>query len=364
MKIRNLLVAIGLALLAAVWLLSGILGREATETPPTLAEVRDATLDVLGDRPMTRVRVQRSRATTQPKSLTLRGRTEIKNVVVVQSQTNGLVTRREVDVGEHVSVGELLCQLETTDREARVGEARAAVAMTSVAYEGALSLQEAGLQGELEIATAKSNLSVAERGLVTAEIELGRTSIRSPIAGIVEETLVNVGDYALMGTPCVKLVDLDPIYITASVSEMHVDEISVGAEAEAVLTNGRTVSGPVTFVGNVASDQSRTFRVEVAVANPEYEIRAGLSAELTVPLDLYEVHKISAALLVLNSEGDTGVRVVNSDRRVEFRKVEIVRQTGDGLWVSGLPDSVVLISVGQEFVSAGERVEISYADST
>lgn len=364
MKIRNLLVAAGLALVAGVWLLSGILGREPSESPPTLAEVRDVTLDVLGDRPMTRVRVQRSRATTQPKLLTLRGRTEIKNVVVVQSQTNGLVTRRAVDVGEQVSVGDVLCHLETSDREARVDEARAAVEMTSVAYEGAVSLQEAGLQGELQIATAKSNLTMAERGLVTAEIELGRTVIRSPVDGIVEETLVNVGDYALMGSPCVKLVDLDPVYITANVSETHVDEISIGAEAEALLTNGRAVSGPVTFVGNVASDQSRTFRIEVAVANPDYEIRAGLSAELTVPLELYEVHKISAALLVLNSEGDIGVRVVNSDRRVEFRRVDIVRQTSDGLWVSGLPDSVVLISVGQEFVSAGEHVEISYADST
>ena len=66
--------------------------------------------------------------------------------------------------------------------------------------------------------------------------------------------------------------------------------------------------------------------------------------------------KISPGILVLDDNGAVGVRIVK-DGIVHFVPVKIVSDGPDGMWVSGLPDHVTVITVGQEFVSDGERVE-------
>ena len=65
--------------------------------------------------------------------------------------------------------------------------------------------------------------------------------------------------------------------------------------------------------------------------------------------------KISSGILVLDDNGVYGVRVVNHGI-VRFMPVQIVSDDPDGMWVSGLPDHVTVITVGQQFVNDGARV--------
>jgi len=65
---------------------------------------------------------------------------------------------------------------------------------------------------------------------------------------------------------------------------------------------------------------------------------------------------LSPALLSLNASDVLGVKFVNSDDRVEFMPVEVVRSTAEGLWISGLHEDTRIITVGQGFVHAGEKV--------
>jgi multidrug efflux system membrane fusion protein len=75
-------------------------------------------------------------------------------------------------------------------------------------------------------------------------------------------------------------------------------------------------------------------------------------------------HKVSPALFTLNDAGDLGVRTIDDDNVVEFFKVVIVEDTNEGAWVTGLPDTVTLITVGQEFVLTGETVDPVYPASS
>ena len=59
---------------------------------------------------------------------------------------------------------------------------------------------------------------------------------------------------------------------------------------------------------------------------------------------------------MLNDNGVVGVRVVENGI-VRFMPVQIVSDGPDGMWVTGLPDGVDVITVGQEFVSDGQRVK-------
>lgn len=69
-------------------------------------------------------------------------------------------------------------------------------------------------------------------------------------------------------------------------------------------------------------------------------------------------HKISPAILSLNDQGKLGIRLVNINNEVEFRTIEILEDTTDGLWISGLPPFARIITLGQEYVFQGQTVKV------
>ena len=105
-----------------------------------------------------------------------------------------------------------------------------------------------------------------------------------------------------------------------------------------------------------ADDTTRTFRVEVELPNPDGKLRVGVSADIHIPVRQLMAEKISPGILVLDDNGVVGVRAVERGI-VRFLPVDIVSDGPDGMWVSGLPDHVAVITVGQSFVSDGERVK-------
>ena len=70
-------------------------------------------------------------------------------------------------------------------------------------------------------------------------------------------------------------------------------------------------------------------------------------------------HKITASVLLLTDEGNIGVRTVNSESKVEFHSIQIIKDTADGLWVSGIPQFSNLIVQGQGFVENGQTVAVT-----
>jgi len=78
---------------------------------------------------------------------------------------------------------------------------------------------------------------------------------------------------------------------------------------------------------------------------------------MAVPLQEVMSYQISPAVLALDDAGQVGVRIVNTNKVVEFHPVQVVRESAEGVWVSGLPPEIDLITVGQEFVADGDKVE-------
>lgn len=343
-----------------VWLLSGIVGDDEAATQTSQLSAAD---DAEGQADIV-VRVRSSRAAEQARTLTLRGRTRTRHAVTVRAETNGRVEERSNDIGAQVSPGDVLCRLELNDRELLVREASAAVDLATLEYEGMKTLRAQGLQQEISVARARAQLSSAHRQLLASELELKRSSVVAPFAGFVEETHAEVGDYLQMGSPCATILDLDPIYVKAAVSEQQYPHLSLGAEVEVELVTGDLAQGSLTFIGKQSTDESRTFPLEVTVPNPNFAISSGLSAEVKISVATRMAHKVAMSHVVLNSDGEVGVRTVDADQRVRFYQVEVVREAQDGLWVSGLPEQVTLITVGQEFVSPGQRVNVQRDTAT
>ena len=128
------------------------------------------------------------------------------------------------------------------------------------------------------------------------------------------------------------------------------------------LGQGGEIAGKVTFLSRDADPTTRTFRVEITVDNGDLALRSGQTAEIAIQADGAMAHLLPSSVLTLDDEGTLGVRTVAEDDTALFMPVQVLRDTRDGIWVTGLPDSAKVITVGQEYVTDGVPVAPSYED--
>jgi multidrug efflux system membrane fusion protein len=155
-------------------------------------------------------------------------------------------------------------------------------------------------------------------------------------------TVINVGEVAF-GT----VVDINNDSVL----------IDVGDKAEARLATGETVRGRIRYVAPVADEATRTFLVELEVDNTAGALRAGGTAELRIPAEAVLAHRVAPSLLTLDDAGNVGIKIINGEGEVEFVVADIALSTSEGVWLTGLPATATIITVGQGYVASGAVVD-------
>ncbi|MGE0584475.1 MAG: efflux RND transporter periplasmic adaptor subunit [Flavobacteriaceae bacterium] len=292
-----------------------------------------------------------------------RGRTEADQRVDIRAQIDGLVEQTVVNKGDTVAKGDVICRIETAARKATLAQAEAQLAQADLDYEATVKLNQKGYAADTKVRALKAQRDAAEAARTAARWTLERTEVRAPISGRVETLPVEIGSYLKPGDICATVVDSDPMLVIVNVSERQIGNLAVGMDAGVRTVDGREAAGRISFIAGTADAQTRTFRVEIAVPNPDGSIREGMTAELAIALPPVKAHLLPASVLVLADDGEIGVRAVNGDNKVEFFPVSILSDDDGGMWVSGLPDKVNIIVTGQEFVQQGVVVTPVPAES-
>ncbi len=361
LKIKwSYVVALALTAGIAGWMSTGniVIGGQADAAdgePPPAERVAEAS-----DAPF-KVRVATFESRDKESYLEIRGRTEAESKVSVRAETNGQVIKRLVSEGQSVRKGDLLCVLDPAARESRLLRARAQLAQAEFDFEAETELLDKGYSAKSKVAALKAQLNAAKASVAEIEWDIGRTEVRAPVDGIVHEPIAEVGDMLTLGSVCASLINPNPMLVIGQVSERDVGLLSVGMKADAKLVTGENVVGHIRYIAPVADPKTRTFRVEVEVENPAGRVRDGVTAHAVVPLPATRAHLMSPAILALADDGQVGVRVVQDDKTVKFLPVKLLSVTESGMWVTGLPDSVTVITVGHDYVSEGQVVEPVFA---
>lgn len=297
-----------------------------------------------------------SLAEPHARALTLRGRTEAERSADLRSEVSGLVISEPLRRGSAVERGDVLCRLDPGDREADLTEARAALAQAELDVAAVERLAERGLTSQAEQLARQARLEAVRARHSRAERALDRLEIRAPFDGVLEEDSAERGTLLQVGGHCATVIALDPILVIGFAPEREVDALAVGNRATARLVTGRSVEGDVRFVARTAEPQTRTFRVDIALPNPDLTIRAGISAEIAIMLDGGMAHRLPQSALTLDDAGALGVRTVEGGR-VRFVPITVIEDSADAVWVAGLPDMAEVIVIGQEFVAEGAEVQ-------
>lgn len=349
---RSYIMAVLLALGAAAWIASGQFA-DGGNAPPALKPPAD--LAAADQVPPVRVRAQT--AELRVNRAIVRGRTEAVRTVEVRAETEGRVVEVAVERGDRVVAGQVIARLASEDRPARLKEARALLEQRRLEHEAARRLSKKGFRSETQLAAASAALGTAEAAVDRAEVELDNIQLRAPFDGIVDDRMSDIGDFLKVGDHVARVVDLDPILVVGQVSEREVGGLEVGRSGSARLITGQELSGRLRFVGAMADATTRTFRAELEVANPEGKIPDGITAEIEIPLDQAMAHLVSPAILTLADDGVIGVKTLEAGDTVGFHPVTILESGLEGVWIGGLPEQVTFITVGQEFVTVGQKVK-------
>ena len=358
---RSTILAIVIAVVASAWVLSGQFGERTGNGEGVAAGVDDQ--DQADSAPLTSVRTRRIVAQPMTDTLILHGRTAADRTVDIRAETFGVVDAVLVERGAAVTAGTPLIRLNVNEREARLAEAEALLDQRRIEHDAAAELNTRGFRSETDLAAARAALDAARAERHLAEIELSRTDIRAPFDGIVDDRMVEVGDYVDVGDTIARVVDLDPIRVIGQVAERHLGQVEPGIVGSVRLVDDRVVEGVVSFTGTIANETTRTYPVELEIENADGSLIQGITAELRLPISQIEAHFLSPAVLTLSDDGQVGVRAVNGEGHVVFHVVDVVGGNADGVWVGGLPVSLDLIVVGQDFVQTGQPVEAVPAEA-
>ena len=308
------------------------------------------------------VRVEVVTAQNLPIEVPLRGRTKAKSAVTVVAQTTGIVQQITVTKGQSVAAGDTLCTLDQGARQLAVDQARAALDQAQTAYNANVELVQRGVAAPNTTLAVEAQLKGAQAQLENAQLELGRTTIKTDVAGVVADPMASVGSMLAAGQPCATVVELDPMLFIASVPESRIAYARLGLSANVSTITGENAEGSVTYIAPTADDATRSFPVEITLDNADLKLRDGITAEAVVNVGTAPVHVLPQSVLTLNDDGVLGIRTVDADSRVAFHPVTIIRDTREGVWVTGLPFRLNVITVGQEFVQPGQIVDARTAD--
>ncbi|MEO1491001.1 MAG: efflux RND transporter periplasmic adaptor subunit [Pseudomonadota bacterium] len=295
--------------------------------------------------------------------LVLRGRTKANRNVQLVAETEGQVISEPLRSGTRVEIGQVLCRLNPGVRAAQLAEAEASLAEAEVEASATTQLKAKGFAAETTLNARRARLEAAQARLDQVNWDIGRLEIKAPFSGVLETDTAEIGTFLSQGAYCANIIDLSRIKISGFVGEQNVDLLSLGQTASARLINGTEVSGEISFVSRVADEQTRTYAVEVTLDNPGWKIRDGMTAELLIDLPSEAAHLVPQSALTLDDGGRMGVRVAE-DGKARFFPVRIMRDTAEGVWVDGLPDTADVIVIGQEFVRNGRTVIATPIDSS
>lgn len=343
------IVAVLIVLGSAGWIASGMLGQGA---PKAMTAPRDPA-------PTSRFKVAVAPVRVEPhaRRIVLSGRTEADKRATAVARASGVIVDLRVKRGSAVRKGDVVAVLSDEARESMVAQARARFEQRQMELKARLKLIEQGNMAALQRPQLEAELKAAEAALAQAEAERQKGWVLAPIAGVVNEAPVEVGQALQPGATVAEVIALDPMLAVVEIAERQLAGVKVGERAKIRLVTGEAAEGAVRFVSRKASPQTRTYRVEINVDNPSGAIPDGVTCEVKLLLAPVPAALVARSALTFSSAGKLGVRIVSEDGVVAFAPVTVVEDGLDRLWLAGLADGARVIVQGQDFVKEGETVE-------
>ncbi|MGB3143375.1 MAG: efflux RND transporter periplasmic adaptor subunit [Maribacter sp.] len=300
--------------------------------------------------------------------LELQGDVSTKQNVLIYPEMAGTLQRVYVKEGDRVAKGQLLASIDDGGMSSQLSQLKTQAALAKTTFERQERLWNQNIGSEIQYLQAKTNYESSENMVAQAQSQLGKSNIRAPFAGIIDNVIKDQGTVVAPGpgSEVFRLVNLSDMYIKVEVPETYLGAVSKGKEAMVYFpVLGDTIMSKIRETGNFINPSNRSFEVEIPVPNKDGKIKPNLSAK--VNLNDYTSENavlIPTSIISENAEGEQYVFVAddpNADNEAVVKRTIITTGKTQGAKIevlTGLEDGNHVIKEGARSVKDGQKVKI------
>lgn len=277
--------------------------------------------------------------------------------VAVTTQATGTLTDWLVRPGDHVVAGQTLGQLDADTQEIALEKAKLAAKDADAALQRTKTLAKTNSATQVQLSTAQLTADNANLAVKSAQLDLTKRSIVTPIAGVVGLLKVTPGNAVNADTVVTTVDDASSILVNYWVPERYASEIRTGmaVKAQTVALPGQTFPGTVSAIDTQVDTTSRTLQVQAIVPNPKGQIRDGMSFSVTMSFPGKSFPSVDPLAVQWSADGSYVWQYAGG--KVHKVMAAIIERNNDGVLLKGpLKPGEMVVTQGVEELADGDNV--------
>lgn len=286
----------------------------------------------------------------------VQGNVQTDKNIIIYPEFSGILTQIYVKDGERVRKGQRLARIDDGGLSSELVRQKSQTALAKTTFERQKRLWDQKIGSEMSYLEAKTNYEATQAATDQLSTQIGKTIITAPFSGVVDNIITDQGAVVSPGqTQILRLVNLEDMYVNASVPEAFLGKVQEGTEVIVELSSlGKEYEGKIRQVGNFINPDNRTFDVKIAIPNPDNAVKPNLIA--TVKINDYTAQNavaVPANVIQQNAEG-SGIAYIYESKT---DSTGIARQVSLGQGYS-YDDQVEITSgldAGQSIILDGAR---------
>jgi len=286
---------------------------------------------------------------------------EPNRVVTLSAEVDGRIERIGPEEGDPVKAGDLLIELNDELIRPQVDRIAAQVRRDEIEFERMEALVQENATSRQDLDNATTGLAASKAQLAEARARLKRTKIHTTLTGILNDVPVEEGEFVSVGTPVAEVVDMAVAKVVVDVPEQDIAFFAVGQKAEVLFQvkgRQRCTQGTITYINELANQQTRSTAMEVTLDNQARTLRSGQIVRVRLTRRTLDEAILIPLLAVIPQEEGYAVYVV-ADSVAERRRVELGLIKGDRVYITdGLKPGETLIVDGHRLIAPGQEVNI------
>jgi len=300
--------------------------------------------------------------------LELQGDVSTKQNVLIYPEMAGTLQRVYVKEGAKVSRGQVLATIDDGGMSSQLSQLKSQAALAKTTFERQERLWNQNIGSEIQFLQAKTNYEAAENMVSQAQSQLGKSTIRAPFSGIIDNVIKDQGTVVAPGpgSEVFRIVNLSDMYIEVEVPESYIGNVTKGKEALVYFpVLGDSIVTKIRETGNFINPSNRSFEAEIPVPNKDGKIKPNLTAKVAInDYTSEEAILIPTSIISENADGEQYVFVAeepNTDGEALVKRSVITTGKTQGANIevlSGLADGNEIIKEGARSVKDGQKVKI------
>jgi RND family efflux transporter MFP subunit len=334
--------------------------------------------------------------------LKLPGTMQAMTEAPILARADGYLKRRLVDIGDRVSEGTVLAEIEAPELDQTIHQAEAAVEQADASAEQAqaalaqgkanrdlarmtagrvkelvakgISTQQDGDQAQAQMAAQDANVQALEKAILAqrsnvaaVKANLARLQdvqsyriVRAPFAGVVTLRNVDVGALVSTGSTLLfRISQIGTLRTYVNVPQASVNAVHPGQQATVTVSHlpGRTFRGTVAHMANALDPSTRTMLVEVDVPNADGALFPGVYATVDLSGSRPDAPLVVPAAAILFRRDGAQVAVVQPDHTLRLQKITVGRDYGDRVEIlQGLAEGTTIVAAPGDAVRDGATI--------